>query len=63
VASHAAVRHQLHTKEHFSSRTVCGLHLLYISVNGRGNHSLEEQKEIRRFQKDSLDDGFDTVSS
>jgi len=63
AASRAAVRHQLHTKDHFSSRTVRGLHPFYISVNGHGNHSLEEQKEIRRFQKDSLDDVFDAVSS
>jgi hypothetical protein len=63
AASCGSVHHQLHTKDHFVTRMVHGLHPFYISVNGHGNHLLEEHQEIRRFQKDSLDDAFDVVST
>lgn len=63
AASRGVVHHQLHTKDHFATRTARGLHPFYISVNGCGNHSLEEHQESRRFQKDSLNDVFNAVSS
>ena len=63
AASHGLVRHHLHTKDHFATRTAHGLHPFYISVNGRGNHLLDELQEVRQFQKDSVDDVFDAVSS
>jgi hypothetical protein len=61
AASCGIIRHQIYRKDHFATRMARSLHPHYISVNGLGNSSIEEQQEIRKFQQDSLDDLFDAV--